>query len=312
MATIVFDDNAEKNNETEKLVSVFHQKVNTLESKHQMPIIIYQDGASGAYYIKCSLLASDATGLCDLNAKLDVGGPEGYRANRQLFTKHLTYQRMESDAKRGREFNDIIVEYNTQYNNDIPLKVWGGQHRIKAISSAYTKSNRYHGFRIYFNLTKEQRTEVALISNTNIAVSNDTFDRMIEETIFGGALRKWCQNVGFLDSKEDFPDVGSRTEKITVKKARSFVVNFYLGQERGREFSSSSDLDKNVYEPYLAETGIKTGVAQEIAVDPTYQRIMDEHDILKDETLLTAGKRFLALHNAQYRAVSDPNNAVKK
>lgn len=312
MATVIFDNNAEKNNETEKLVFAFHQKVNTLESKHQMPTIIYQDGASGAYYIKCSLLASDATRLCDLNAKLDVGGPEGYRANRQLFIKHLTYQRMESDAKRGREFNDIIVEYNTQYNNDIPLKVWGGQHRIKAISNAYTKSNRYHGFRIYFNLSKEQRTEVALISNTNIAVSNDTFDRMIEETIFGGALRKWCQNVGFLDSKEDFPDVGSRAEKITVKKSRSFVVNFYLGQERGREFPSSSDLDKNVYEPYLAETGVKAGVAQEIAVDLTYQRVMDEHDILKDEALLTAGKRFLALHNAQQRAISDPNTTVKK
>jgi len=311
MTKILFDENVEKNGETEKLVSAFLQRVTTLEAKHQMPVVIFQDGASGSYYVKCSLHASDAASLCDLDAKLDVKGTDSYRANRQLFLKHLTYQRMAADALKGREFNDIIVEYNTEYNPGAPLKVWGGQHRIKAISNAYTKSDRYHGFRIYFNLNKEQRNEVALISNTNIAVSNDTFDRMIEETIFGDVLRKWCQKVGFLDNKEDFPDVGSRSEKITVKKARSFIVNFYLGQERGQKLSST-DLDRKVYEPYLAESGVKTSAAQEIMVDPTYQTIMDNYDILKDEELLKAGKHFLALHNAQYKAVSDPKSKIKK
>jgi hypothetical protein len=66
-------------------------------------------------------------------------------------------------------------------------------------------------------------------------VSNDTFDRIIEDTIYGGKLRTWCQQIGFLDETEDFPDVGSRSEKITIKKGRSFVVNFYLGQERGKD-----------------------------------------------------------------------------
>ncbi len=311
MPTIIFDENAEKNNETEKLVIAFHGIVTTLETKQQMPVIIFQDGASGSYYLKCSLLASDAASLCDLDAKLDVKGTDSYRANRQLFLKHLTFQRMAADAIKGREFNDIIVEYNTEYNPNTPLKVWGGQHRIKAISNAHTKSNRYHGFRIYFNLNKEQRNEVALISNTNIAVSNDTFDRMIEETLFGGVLRKWCQKVGFLESKEDFPDIGSRSEKITVKKARSFVVNFYLGQERGKKLSSA-DLDRNVYEPYLAESGVKASASQEITVDATYQAIMDKHDILNDDELLKAGKHFLVLHNAQYKAVSDPKSKIKK
>ncbi len=232
MTTILFDDKAKISSQTKNSVSAFLDQVATLETKHNMLVIIFQDGASDAYYIKCSLLASDAARLCDLNAKLDVTSPESYRANRQLFLKHLTYQRMESDAAKGREFNDIIVEYNTEYDPGTPLKVWGGQHRIRAITGAYTKSNRYHGFRIYFDLDKDQRTEVALISNTNIAVSNDTFDRMIEETMFGDVLRKWCQKVGFLGDGEDFPDVGSRSEKITVKKARSFVINFYLGQER--------------------------------------------------------------------------------
>ncbi len=308
MTTILFDDKAKISSQTKNSVSAFLDQVATLETKHNMLVIIFQDGASDAYYIKCSLLASDAARLCDLNAKLDVTSPESYRANRQLFLKHLTYQRMESDAAKGREFNDIIVEYNTEYDPGTPLKVWGGQHRIRAITGAYTKSNRYHGFRIYFDLDKDQRTEVALISNTNIAVSNDTFDRMIEETMFGDVLRKWCQKVGFLGDGEDFPDVGSRSEKITVKKARSFVINFYLGQERGQKLKTT-ELDQKVYEPYLAETGIKAGIG--ITVDPTYSKTMNEHSILSDEALLTAGKRFLALHNAQYKAVTDPKTSVK-
>ncbi len=308
MPTILFDDKSKKSARSESLVKAFLERVTTLESKHDMPVIIFQDGASGAYYIKCSLLASDAAMLCDLDAKLDVASSDSYRANRQLFLKHLTYQRMESDAAKGREFNDIIVEYNTEYNAGNPLKVWGGQHRIKAISSAHARSNRYHGFRIFFDLTKDQRTEVALISNTNISVSNDTFDRMIEETVFGHVLLKWCRQVGFLGETEDFPDVGSRSEKITVKKARSFVINFYMGQKRGAELKSS-ELDRNVYEPYLAETGIKAGTG--ITADAVYSQIMNEHDILSDLALLTAGKRFLNLHNAQYKAVTDPKTSVK-
>ncbi|PIS30585.1 MAG: hypothetical protein COT43_01490 [Candidatus Marinimicrobia bacterium CG08_land_8_20_14_0_20_45_22] len=311
MTKILFDERAEKNSQAENQTANFLGQVTTLEVKYDMPVIIFQDGASGAYYIKSSLLASDAAKLCDLDAKLDVTSTDSYKTNRQLFLKHMTYQRMAADATKGREFNDIIVEYTVEYAPETPLKVWGGQHRIKAIFGAYTKSDRYHGFRIYFNLNKVQRTEIALVSNTNISVSNDTFDRMIEETIFGGVLRKWCQKVGFLGDKEDFPDVGSRSEKISVKKARSFLVNFYLGEERGRELNSS-ELDRNVYEPYLVETGVKTGTDREIIADPAYEKIMNQRDILSDESLLKAGQRFLALHNAQYRAVSDPKTSIKK
>lgn len=307
MNKILYDDKAKDSPQTTKSVSAYLEQVNTLETKYDMPIIIFQDGASGAYYIKCSVLASDVARCCDLNAKLDVASSESYRANRQLFLKHVTFQRMESDAGKGREFNDIIVEYNTEYNPDTPLKVWGGQHRVKAISSAYTKTNRYHGFRIYFDLTKDQRTDVALISNTNISVSNDTFDRIIEDTIYGGKLRKWCQSVGFLGENEDFPDVGSRAEKITVKKARSFVVNYYHGKERGSALRSN-ELDRNIYEPYLAETGIKGATG--ITADALYSKIMEQYNILNDAALLTAGKKFLALHNAQYKAVTDPKSPI--
>jgi len=81
MTTILFDDKARKSPQAKNSVSAFLDQVATLEAKHDMPAIIFQDGASGAYYIKCSLLASDAARLCDLNAKLDVKSSESYRAN---------------------------------------------------------------------------------------------------------------------------------------------------------------------------------------------------------------------------------------
>jgi hypothetical protein len=301
-AEIIFDDNATPDEKIRNVVDEFLQKVPTLEASHGMPIYVFQDGVNNCYYIKCAVSASNAAELVDLSAKLDLENPESFRANRDLLLASKTYLKMKEDAEKGREFNDIIVEYNTDYNPKSPLKVWGGQHRIHAISVAKEKSNRRHGFRVYFSLSKGQRTEVALISNTNISVSNDTFDRMIEETMFGDRLRKWCQKVGFLGSNEDFPDVGSKAERISVKRARSFIVNFYLGKERGIQLNGD-ELDKNVYEPYLAATGV--------TIDPKYKEIMDSKKILKDGALIEAGKKFFALHNSQQKAVRNEKSKIK-
>lgn len=295
---ILFDENSKKDSDIEKIVNSFLHKVPTLERKVSTPIIVFQDGKNLAYYIKCSIKAQDAAALVDLDAKLDVKSLEGYRANRELLLTHKTYKTMKANAEQGREFNDIIVEYNLKYNSSKPLKVWGGQHRIHAISQAKTLSNRYHGFRIYFNLDKGQRTDVAFISNTNINVSNDTFDRMLEETLFGDNLRKWCQNTGFLKSDENFPSVGTKKERITVKLARSFIVNYYSGKERGQELKNE-EIDKTIYEPYLTETGV--------VIDATYETLMVKmkEKILEDSDLAEAGKQFVALHNAQHRAVKE-------
>jgi len=300
---ILFDKHATDNKQVERTVQEFLESVSTLESQQEVPMTVFQDGANGSFYLKCSLLASDSARLCDLGARLDVSSPDSYKANRQLLLQNNTYLKMKSDALKGREFNDIIVEYTTTYTSDKPLKVWGGQHRISAISEASKTVNRYHGFRIYFNLTKDQRTEVALISNTNISVSNDTFDRMVEETLFGDTLRKWCQKVGFLAKGDDFPDTGSRSEKITVKRARSFIVNFYKGLDRGKELGED-ELDHKVYEPYLTATGVE--------IDPEYSKIMKSKSILADGALLKAGQRFLALHHAQYKAVTEGSKVTNR
>ncbi|MHC4322169.1 MAG: hypothetical protein ACYST3_07835, partial [Planctomycetota bacterium] len=294
---ILFDDNAINNDTVLKKVKTFLKEVRTLEVLKNSPVIIYQDGKSKGYYIKCNILADAVNPLLDLNAKL-AKDQESFRANRELLTDHNTYKRMVSDAKEGREFNDIIVEYNKDYASEKPLKIWGGQHRVRAIQEAYqdTGISRYHGFRIYFKLSKEQRNELALISNTNIAVSNDLFDRIQEETYVGLKLRTWCYDVGLLKKGEDFPDVGTRSEKLTVRHARTFITNFYKGKEQLKELSNVN-LDKNIYEPYLCESGA--------SLDSEYERVIKTYGdtIWDDPALRDAGQAFATLHKKQYEAV---------
>lgn len=298
---IIFDQNAKENDGIKEIILEFLGKVSTLETKLKMPIVVFQDGADESYYIRCSINAKDTKPLCDLNAKLDWIRNESFRANRELYKSHHTYKRMVEDAGKGREFNDIIVEYNIQYYPEKPLKVWGGQHRISAIIEAGSKFERYHGFKIYFGLNKNQRNKIALISNTNINVSNDTFDRMIEETLFGDKLRSWCVKIGLLEGDENFPDVGSKSEKITVKKARNFILNYYLGLKRGSEITTL-ELDKHYYEPQLVKSGVE--------IDSDYTKIMQEKDILSDAPLIEAGKNFALLHKTQYLAVSKNNDKI--
>lgn len=302
---ILFEKNAKESDKIEKLASKFFEDISTLENEFDIPIVIFQDGVNNSYYSKCHILASDASKIIDLNAKINPEDAESFRANRELMLEHTTYFKMEADALKGREFNDIIVEYNLDYEKAKFLKVWGGQHRAYAISKTINSVNRYHGFKVYFNLNKNQRTEVALISNTNMAVSDDTFDRMLEETTFGNILRNWCQKIGFLRPKEDFPDVGSRTEKITVKLARSFIVNYYMGLNKSKTMKNKK-LDDSVYEPYITETGV--------SIDPEYNKIMNEKEnkILSDKSLIEAGKKYLELHKTQYEKVKENPKKIEQ
>jgi hypothetical protein len=300
---ISFDASAKEDEHIRSIVNSFLSKFPTLESAHEAPIIIFQDGLNGSYYIKGSIQASNICAFLDLNAKLSVDDTKSFRANRELLLSHKTFTKMRDDALAGREFNDIIVEYNTEYEKDKPLKIWGGQHRSKAIIEAASKTDRYHGFRIFFNLDKHQRTELALISNTNISVSNDTFDRMLEETMFGNKLRLFVKNIGFLKQNEDFPDVGSVSDKISVKLARNFIVNFYLGKDQSAKFSPEN-IDKNYYDPYCVETGV--------VIDEKYQEIMKikGDKILSDASLLEAGKAFFKLHIVQCDSVKDSKSSI--
>ena len=109
---IIFDKSATEDQTIKEIVSNSLSEVSTLEDVYKLPIIVFQDGKSLCYYIKCSILATEASRLIDLDAKLDPKSTESFRANREMLLKHNTYLRMKQDALSGREFNDIIVEYN--------------------------------------------------------------------------------------------------------------------------------------------------------------------------------------------------------
>lgn len=293
-----FDRNAVENEDVRKAVLSFLSHIDCLEKEKDIPILIHQDGVKNSYYIRCCMAGETVSKFISLDARLDPTGTDTFRDNRALLLTHNTYIRMSQDAKSKREFNDIIAEYNTSYLPERPLKVWGGQHRSRAIQDAFIerKVSRYHGFRVYFCLSKEQRSELALISNTNIAVSNDLFDRQLEETLIGPYLRQWCVKVGLLRHEEDFPDVGSRYETITTQGARTFVVNLYKGQEKGLQISLDK-VDHNVYEPYLCKSGV--------VLDSEYQKLIQGkgEKIWADKALTQAGQAFADLHRAQYEAI---------
>lgn len=295
---IRFDSRATDNREIAATVKKFLNEVDTAEKTANIPIVIHQDGVKNSYYIRCTISGETMSKVISLDARLDPGSEDTFRDNREILLNNNTFLRMRLDAENSREFNDIIAEYVTSYQPEKPLKIWGGQHRSRAIMDAFKekKVSRYHGFRVYFGLAKEQRNELALISNTSIAASNDLFDRQLEETYLGSHLRKWCVTVGLLKKGEDFPDVGSRAERITTQAARSFLVNFFMGKRTGEQLAADQ-LDRNVYEPYLCRTGI--------FLDEEYLKLINEkgENLWTDKGAIAAGKAFASLHKAQYDAI---------
>jgi hypothetical protein len=295
---IVFEKHAAPDKSVEKTVRGFLKNIPTLEQLRKLPVIIFQDGVKKSYYIRCAITGKTMASFISLDARIDPESGVTFRGNREILESHNTFIRMRADAQNQREFNDIIAEYITSYQPKKTLKVWGGQHRSRAIIDAYRhkKVSRYHGFRVYVNLTKEQRIELAMISNTSIAVSNDLFDRQLEETYMGPYLRNWCVKVGLLKEREDFPDVGSHAERITTQGARSFIVDYFKGKQTGAQIDDA-ELDRNVYEPYLCQTGA--------FLDEEYQKLTKKMGaaLWTDKGLNEVAQAFAALHKAQYGAI---------
>ena len=193
---------------------------------------------------------------------------------------------MKKDALDGRSFSNIVAEYTTNYDKDHPLKVIGGQHRFIAIAEALSKGvSQVHGVKVYFGLNTAQRLDVQLISNTNIAVSSDLLDRMLE-TVKGPELRTWCQSVGLLSAHEDFADRKQRGSRFTVRAARTFIMNYYAGtQVPSKDFSTVKTT------PVLAKTG---------GLDEEWEKLrMENPRIWEDPELLEAGKAFAKLIQKQ-------------
>jgi len=262
----------------------FLDRFKSLERKQGLAHLLYIDRKAGAFYVLAHLDGKTLVERCDLEATLDADEDDViYKLNREVTEDQPAYKQMKADAQGGRSFEDLVIEYDLTYNEEKPLKVYGGQHRVRAISEAVGKAGDvYHGARVYFDLTRDQKVEIATINNTSIAVPNDLLDRMREQ-LLGSELRDWCQKVGLLQREEDFSDRKS-PEVPTVRIARTLIVNYYKGKE-------STEID--FHQPVICKSG---------GLDEMYAAIRQRID-WEDPELCEMGKQFNRLHRLQRERV---------
>lgn len=267
-----------------------------LERSH---LCLLKDMRTGAAYVECHIRANKVTELGTVDVPLDPEEQAEYRANRDLVEDHVAFEQMKEDALHRRTFSNLVCEFTRAYIPEYPLKIVGGQHRFTAVQGALTKGvNEWHGLKVYFGLDNDQRIDVQLISNTNIAVSTDLFDRM-QETLSGPELRNWCQAVSLLASGQDFADKRGRASPLTVRAARTFIVNYFLG--RAIEQDKFDQLE-------TTPTICKSGTA-----DNDWQVLRTKNpELWKDKGLLEAGKAYAALIDAQRKAFEPAVGAKKK
>lgn len=261
-------------------------------------IFVLKDALTGAAFTECHVKAVAIVANGTTDVPLDPDESPEYRANRDVVTSHAAFERMQEDAIGGRKFSNIVCEFSPQKPK--PLEIIGGQHRFEAISEAVDNGvDVYHGLKVYFALNKEQRLDVQVISNTNIAVPTDLLDRMYA-TIEGTDLREWCQKCGLLDKGKDFADIGKRGNPMTVKEARTFIVNYFLGKA-----ISPDKFEEVETSPEVVESGKR---------DPKIwvQTKTDNPELWSDPGLLEAGKQFAALIQAQVEFHRDPKSKKLK
>ncbi|HKQ34788.1 MAG TPA: hypothetical protein VJT11_05730 [Nitrospiraceae bacterium] len=277
--------------ELRELVESFVGQCQPLE---QGGLYVLADRCTEALFCECHINASTLLKYGTVDVPLDPEEQTEYRANREVVEDHVAFERMKSDALNGRAFSNLVVEFRQPKDEEPSLMVIGGQHRFHAIESALEKGvDEYHGIKVYFGLSTDQRLDVQLISNTNIAVSSDLLDRMYE-TWAGPELRTWCQDVGLLYEGQDFADKRQRGQPITVRAARTFIMNYLAGKEIDPE-----KFDQLVTTPIIAKTG---------AEDPEWEILKEKNPKMWDDPAMkAAGLEFSALAKAQRNFYTDPD-----
>lgn len=262
----------------------------TFEPLERFNLTILRDHRTQAVFIECHISAEKLIEFGTTDVPLDGENSADYRANRDVVSDHSAFEQMCSDAYEGRRFSNIVAEYVPGEN---PLKVIGGQHRFQAIKEALASGkSTEHGVKVYFQLDNEQRLDVQIISNTNISVSKELLDRMYE-TMAGADLRDWAQSCGLLDDSQDFADKPGRSNPLSVKEVRTFIVNYYLGAS-----IKDTEFDQCDTTPQLVESGKR---------DPkVWIETKKQHpDLWADEKLLAAGKAFAELRTKQLESFFD-------
>ena len=262
--------------------NAFLEAFNPFEKKNGVPLVLHFDAKSQAYYFVCHLDKDTLISNADLDAGLDADDEdEIYKLNRDVTEDKAAFFAMKEDAGKGRSFEDLVVEFDSTYNAKKPLKIYGGQHRIRALEESGAK-DVVHGTRVYFGLSRDQKVEIAIINNTSIAVPNDLLDRMREQ-LLGTELRDWCQKVGLLASGEDFADRKS-PDVPTVRIARTLIVNYFKG------LGAKND---DFHQPVVCRSG---------GTDEEYNDLRKNIN-WNDAGLIRMGKEFARLHQLQRERV---------
>lgn len=266
-----------------ELIASFIEVCQPIES---LPILAMRDMRTGAIFVEVHLSASSLVRSATVDVPLDPDDSGDYRANREVVEDHVAFAQMKEDANNRRAFSNLVCEFTEAFDEEHPLKIIGGQHRFTAIELALKEGvDEHHGVKLYFALDNEQRLDVQLISNTNIAVSTDLFDRMTE-TLAGPQLREWCQKVGLLNAGQDFADRRARGNPLTVRAARTFIVNYYRGA--GIDAKKFQETETT---PVLLKSGVQ--------VDEWTDLKAREPNLWDDANLQLAGKEFAQLIEAQ-------------
>jgi hypothetical protein len=253
---------------------------------------LFVDARTLALYCECHVRGSKLVPLSTTDVPLDPEEQPEYRANREVVADHIAFSSMKEDALKRRSFSNIVAEFTTEFDEETPLKIIGGQHRFESIKEALNAGiDELHGIKVYFGLTSEQRLDAQLISNTVIAVPTDLYDRM-QETMHGPHLRDWCQKVGLLDEEQDFSEKRQRGGQITVNAARTFILNYYLGQK-----IDLAAFEKSETSPIIPKSGSN---------DTDWIRLRAQGKLWNDAKLETAGREFADLIKAQ-RLASEGN-----
>lgn len=283
------------NESVQEDISKFVQEFCVLEAELNNQILVFKDYKNDALFTECHIKSKNLISNTTIDTPLDPENQPDYKANRNIVTDNTAFLKMKNDAADGRIFSNIVAEYSIEYDPETPLKIIGGQHRFEAIKDASNiHGDKYHGVKVYFALSPEQRLDIQLISNTNIAVSSDLLDRM-NETMLGPDLRAFSQSVGLLSDGEDFSDRRSKESPVTVRLVRTFIVNYYLGKEL-----SSQDFDRTETSPYLCQSG---GI-----IDESYTNTLrDNPDLWEEDGLIQAGKEYAALIQSHKIAILNNN-----
>jgi hypothetical protein len=274
--------------------SAFLKAFEPVEAPHVMLLTDYR---TDARYCECHIKAKKLIALATTDVPLDPDDQAEYRANRDVVEDAPAYERMIDDAKLRRTFSNIVAEYTTEFEKESPLKTIGGQHRFEAIKNALDAGiDEYHGVKVYFDLNMDQRLDVQLISNTNIAISGDLFDRM-HETVMGPELRAWCQSVGLLEKGKDFADRRVRGGPISVQLARTFILNYFEGAK-----VDPKKLELTETTPELCTTGQR---------DDDWEKLRKANSKLWDDKgLKRAGEQFASIVKAQRASFAGPKVRV--